>query len=632
MNGVIKKQFNNQVALVRAFSVLVVLGYHFFPSYFPWGFLGVDWFFFISGYLMLPLISRSDNFLLFIYNRINRLYPALLLFTLLYMTIGYLFLLDDELIILLKSSVGSLTHLQNFFENSREGYFVDSAGFRPFLNVWSLSVEFQIYIFYAFIFLFVLSKSSTVVKMRTLITIATISLFSYVSSQYIYELDPFFISPFRLWEFIMGSILYLVMSNKNEVTLCFSKFKMMLIYIVLFILAISLFVMKGEYRTLSTIISIVFCFIFIMAVDLSKAPKIFINSYVYIGSISYSIYLFHYPAIEFLEQFVGSPSIGERVSLILMIFLVAHLVDRIISPRLVRMKKSALVFIFSSLLIIGGSTFLRYNVENLNRYVINKNEILNLNNNFEINYKFKCDFFTNNEYEDERCRLGSNLNSLKSPGFLIVGDSLSNSITTMFESIADKDNVFDQYIQIGKGYCPIVFEFGGESCKKFRQESIEYLDKFENVPIVISAQWSLYFKTDDIIVLNERKNQLIQFVEMLNVKGFDVYLVHSVPLGARPRTCVSRAPWSNIGDCDIAISTVNNRSEGSYDIIESIAEQVNAKIFDPKKYMCDSISCFVYKDGDILYLDDSHLSVDGGRYLGRKSREWWETKLYKNKL
>ena len=116
-----KPLFNNEVAAIRAMAILAVLGYHFFPSYFPWGYLGVDGFFVISGFLMIPLINRNSNLIGFINNRIRRLYPALLIFVSLYVALGYLFLLNDEYAILLESSIGSLWHFKTSWKVAERG-------------------------------------------------------------------------------------------------------------------------------------------------------------------------------------------------------------------------------------------------------------------------------------------------------------------------------------------------------------------------------------------------------------------------------------------------------------------------------------------------------------------------------
>jgi len=616
----IPNKFNEQIAFFRAFSVLAVLGYHFFPSYFSWGFLGVDWFFFISGYLMIPLIDRNKTLTTFIKNRFFRLYPALLLFLIFYILLGYFFLLDDEFLILLKSSLTSLTQVHNYFEFIKDGYFVNSTSFRPFLNVWSLSVEFQVYIIYAFLFFFLIKNSTERKKFASILLIAFISLSFYILSINLNLIDPFFISPMRLWEFLIGSFIYFLhRRHKNINVLGKSKY---FLYLFLFVLLFTIIGLKGDYKVASTLFALLLCSLFVLYVDLSKLPCWFKASYLYVGSISYSIYLFHYPAIEFLARFFGSPSISNRLIVIVFIFIIAHLVDRYFFPNCLKYKKLTSVLFFVSFSIVVSSIYLIQNINHFERAIINKNSDIIRPENFNMNYNFNCKFFTKKNYNDERCRIGSKVNFELKPDFLVIGDSLSNSLTTMFEAMGDKNDRYQKYIQIGKGYCPVPFNFSTKECFEFSQEAKSYIKKLVGIPIIIAGQWPLYFNEE--IKSLSRKKEFIKYIKDLKEKGHDVIIVQSVPLGAKPRTCIIRSPWLNVRNCNISLSTAKKRGDVARQIITDIANETDSKLFDPQLLMCDESQCSVLEKNSILYLDDSHLSEDGGKFLSEKSLTWWD--------
>jgi len=621
----IRNKFNEQIAAVRAFSVLAVLGYHFFPSYFSWGFLGVDLFFFISGYLMIPLIMRNNEFIPFIKNRIFRLYPALLMFLIFYLVLGYFLLLDDEFLILLKSSLTSLTQVHNYFEFMRDGYFVDSASFRPFLNVWSLSVEFQVYIAYSLTF-FILIKNYN--KKNQLIAIGLIALISfalYVFFTYSDIVEPFFITPLRWWEFLIGSIVYILKDKIKNKSISVSFKKQLLLFVSVSTLLLIIIFLKGENRSLSTMISLVMCSLFVFYADISKFPIWFKTLYLYIGSISYSIYLFHYPIIESMTLFFGSPSIFYRLVAIFFVFIIAHIVDRCIAPKFLGNKR-----LFGHLIIVSIAVvlFLFYFISQINtlkRSITERNSDIIREGNFKMNYNFDCSFISvDKRYSDERCRIGSKISSKSKPEFLIIGDSLSNSLTTMFESMGEENELYSKYLQIGKGYCPVPLVFGNEECISFNGEARNYIDSINSIPIVISGQWPLYFDSVSQSIILKRKNQLVNYIKKLQKKGHPVFLVQSVPLGAKPRTCIARAPWSTPANCNIPISIVRKRGDLARSVISDIANTTNTKLFDPQEFMCQDDECLVSKENSILYLDDSHISVDGGRFLGEKSLAWWE--------
>jgi peptidoglycan/LPS O-acetylase OafA/YrhL len=573
---------------------------------------------------MIPLINRNTSLTGFMNNRVKRLYPALLMFVFLYAALGYLFLLDDEYVVLLESSIGSLWHIQNVLESSKEGYFVDTNGFRPFLNAWSLAVEFQVYLILGFVLLVLCKNQRLSDQVKFIFILFSISIAGYMVSSYSYKYDPFFISPLRLWEFLVGSLLfYLMKSSYATEALGFLK-KFKLSHIALIIIGLFIYLNGGQLKGLSTILSVLFCALFIFSVDLSKLHRFVRKSYVYVGSISYSVYLFHYPAIEFLERFVGSPSVLDRVAVIFCVFLVSHVVDLWITPKIISLNRAGVKLLLGSCVLSAVIILLYVNLDVLSRGVVTKNEIINVSDSFEVNYNENCVFLSESgTYEDERCRIGSGLNNIDEPNFIIIGDSLSNSMTTMFESLAKIDYKFSEFIQIGKGYCPIVFDFGDEECKKFKRDAISFLNDHKGKTIVIATQWPLYFYENDVDTLDRRKRELIEFIRKYKDYGSSIYLSHSVPLGAKPRSCLARFPWSSLGGCDIPHATFSKRGEFAYSVLETIAEESNVSIFDPAKYMCDLNTCAVFSDGEIFYLDDSHFSENGGRYLAEKSMGWW---------
>lgn len=621
--------FNDQIALLRAASILAVLGYHFFPSYFMWGYLGVDCFFVISGYLIVQLIERNSGFWGFVHNRINRLYPALIACVGFFIILGFLFLLNDEYDLLLRSSIGSLLHIQNFIEYSKSGYFVDSANFRPLLNIWSLSVEFQAYLIFSLIFLVFLKGGCRNKQVSVVFVLLILSLSCYLLSYSLLNVDPFFFSPFRIWEFFAGSLTYIFTYNrKSDIGL--SKFKKSFLALFFFICLVFIFKNASVEKEISTIITVLLCVSFVLFVNIYRLPSLIKKVYLYIGSISYALYLFHYPAIEFLNRFVGSASIRERFILMIAVFIMAHLIDRIISPWITKMKHSSYCLMIGAFVLTGGAGAILYNLDYLDREIVQKNKELVQDEAFTVNYNFDCDFVSKKEYEDERCRIGSGQDLSNDPKFIVVGDSLSNSLTTVFEGLSKRDLSFSQYVQIGKGSCPIVLTTDDEKCNILRTDFLDYVSNYKNVPVIIAAQWSLYLEKDEFIIGNKIK-EFQEFINILKSHGSDIYIVHSVPLGARPRTCLARLPNAEIGNCNIPYKTAHDRSSFSGSVITSIADKLGVARFEIEPYMCDEAECKVFEQGRILYLDDSHISIAGGEYLAGKTYGWWYDKLFSDK-
>ena len=155
--------FRQDINGLRALAVSVVVLFHYFPSLLPGGFVGVDIFFVISGYLMTSIIFRGleeKTFTLtnFYMARFRRIVPALLAMVLLMGVVAYIIAPPKELLIYAKHSVGSVSFLSNIIYWTESGYFDLAAKSKWLLHTWSLSVEWQFYLLYPLVVTFVYRK------------------------------------------------------------------------------------------------------------------------------------------------------------------------------------------------------------------------------------------------------------------------------------------------------------------------------------------------------------------------------------------------------------------------------------------------------------------------------------------
>jgi len=147
------------IQALRALSLILVLVFHLSPDFLPSGYLGVDAFFAISGFVITLLITRgieNDTFSLrqFYWSRAFRLLPALfvtVLFTIIFFKVGIGY--SDDFFNLLKSSIATLFSVSNVFFYTESGYFSDSSLAKPLLHTWSLGVEEQFYLFFPIFYL-----------------------------------------------------------------------------------------------------------------------------------------------------------------------------------------------------------------------------------------------------------------------------------------------------------------------------------------------------------------------------------------------------------------------------------------------------------------------------------------------
>lgn len=204
------KKYRQDIDGLRAFAILSVVFFHFFPTIFPGGFIGVDIFFVISGYLITKNIyirplTDAASVAYFFYRRITRILPSLLVVVLTGLILCFYFSPPEDFINFAKDSITSIIFLSNFSYQNSFDYFNSAPETRPLLHTWSLSVEFQFYcLFPALVYIQKLKKID-------LSSIFLLIILGFLSNLYIFNISLSFYSPFsRLWEFSFGAIAFLM--------------------------------------------------------------------------------------------------------------------------------------------------------------------------------------------------------------------------------------------------------------------------------------------------------------------------------------------------------------------------------------------------------------------------------------
>src|SRR5688572_16591631 len=205
-------RYRRDIDGLRAIAVMSVVLYHYAPGTFPGGFVGVDVFFVISGFLITRLIhdaviANNFSFADFYLRRVRRLFPALL-FTLLASTLAaILFLSPNHLTQYGGSLVSAIFSVSNFYFWRQSGYFDAAADTKPLLHTWSLSVEEQFYLVWPAVLVLLLTKTP---RLPLLVVVGALGIASVYLAERWLETDPsaaFFLAPARVIELASGAAL-----------------------------------------------------------------------------------------------------------------------------------------------------------------------------------------------------------------------------------------------------------------------------------------------------------------------------------------------------------------------------------------------------------------------------------------
>ena len=625
----------NHIQFLRGISVIIVFFYHLNLRYFDYGFLGVDIFFVISGFVITSIIyqeieiTKKFNFYNFYTRRFKRIYPVLFFILTISFFLVIFFQPLDLFLNNLKVYFLSLLGVSNFYYLfSKKDYF-DTVFDDPFAHTWSLGVEEQFYIIFPLL-LFFLLKYDKYIK-----NILILSLFVFIgiifSNVFVENIKLIFYSPlFRFWEFLIGTLTFFltkkIQFKNNYLSLS-----------ALLVLFFFILIPKNINLTNTILITCVLTSIFILFYkkNENKLSNYIIENkpMIFLGNVSYSFYLWHLPIIYFYDLYFLQSLF--RIPLLFFIIISLSFLSFKFVENKFRYSKINISFNFRNIIfgtillsiILMINTFAfkdSYNASLKNKF---KNLIYNLNYlENKINYTDRVVFYKININGNEIYRFCTETSEIKKLNsynlrinclkkgitnnriFYIEGNSHTANFIPMFNEIDINDSIY---------YNHKTDLFGNDS---FDYDLINNLQKNYNevvYAINISDEKSLY--------------RLIEIQKKIN-KKIKILILGTVPyvnLSIEPLKCFIK----NI-DCEYdTLRDLNKRNLKSLDekIKELISNNPNFDYFDPYKLICPSRICKVFdkKKNIITHRDDTHLTIEGSSLMSEGFMKFY-IKIYKN--
>jgi len=359
----IHSKYRADIDGLRALAVLSVVGYHAFPNWIMGGFIGVDIFFVISGFLISTIIFSSlehdrFSFVEFYNRRIKRIFPALIIVLVSGYAIGWFNLLPNEFKQLGKHIAAGAGFSSNFILWNESGYFDNVAETKPLLHLWSLAIEEQFYIFWPLLLAFVWKRKWSFLHITTIIAVVSFAANIYLISKD--QTAAFYWPISRFWELMTGGFLAYIVLNKPELN---NNYKNIQSAVGAALLALSLIYINryckfpGWWALLPTVGTF-----FII----SAGPTAWINNkclsnkiLVWFGIISYPLYLWHWSLLSFVRIVKGTvPTVEMRAATIFISIILAWITYILIEKPLRFGKnsnvKSLILLIFMVILVSVG--------------------------------------------------------------------------------------------------------------------------------------------------------------------------------------------------------------------------------------------------------------------------------------
>lgn len=329
-NGAYRLAYRPDVDGLRAIAVIAVLGYHLQISWVPGGFVGVDIFFVISGYLIGALIlkeARAGSFSLvsFYARRVRRIAPAFGVMVSTVLVVSYFKLLPSEYVRFAWSAFYSALSVSNIYFYYHAGYFDAPASTQPLLHTWSLGVEEQFYLFFPVLVVIVFKCA----RNRLNASIALILLCSFALSVYETLVAPrsaFYLAPARVWELLLGVLL--VNQSWTAKLPSFARHLGATAGLAMIGFAITTFTYETPFPGAAALIPCLGAALVIAAGQSGGSlvgSALSLRPVVFVGLISYSLYLWHWPILFFVRFDSLVLTTRSRVAVILFSLVAATL-------------------------------------------------------------------------------------------------------------------------------------------------------------------------------------------------------------------------------------------------------------------------------------------------------------------
>ena len=607
---------------LRALAVLPVIFFHADVPFFTGGYIGVDVFFVISGFLITSLIYRdieesSFSFASFFERRARRILPALFATIMVSSIVAWFLLLPGDMKNYSESVVATTFSLSNILFYLESGYFDTASELKPLLHTWSLAVEEQFYLLWPLLLIGLMRVSWKFTR----VAVTSLVILSLVASEFMLDSDPaaaYFLLPFRAWELLLGAALYLFTFKRSTRKSSPPAQEVATLVGIAMIIGSSIyFDSNTPFPGYAALVPTLGTLLVIRHGSGGIFTKTILESKVLVraGILSYSAYLVHQPVLAFLRIEQGSKDLGPAsigTSLVLT-FVLATLLHNLVEQPF--RDRSA----FPKRKFMSSLTIFALASAALGSFGFASN---GFQDRFEKNLRGDVGHLAFHQYLDDRffdctpeslARSALTWNSflrckqsgLGTPDVVLLGDSHAEHLFFGVANGLPSRNVAF-YTQAGP---PFMTNPAYEEIRAALRQLAP------NSLVMVTMQ---YLGSPESQGAPLEENLMMLLDELTN-SALHVVMVGDVPVFRQfPELCLYS---SHPGDIDSSCQLSRREAESQEQLYKPIIERVISNYTDVSylsllNSLCDESFCYMANDESVLFRDPGHLNLIGSQEVG----------------
>lgn len=659
---------------LRAVAVIAVIIFHLNPKWLPGGFVGVDIFFVISGFIIttamyLQMQGGTFSFSEFYIKRVKRILPLFYLVSFSALIFTYLFYMPEDFVRFADSLRYASTFIANVYFEKKSGYFAPSSEVLPLLHIWSLSVEEQFYFVWPLTLLCLVKLFR--VKLRLVLSGGTLVAFVAIS-HYFATQDPnaaYYFLHNRFFEMFAGALLAIACNHLRSKNFHLSIISYQLFGFVGFTALLLMFFIYNENMVFPGLNAFWVVLATVMLVCSGERKEslsyrlLSIKPMVFVGKLSYSLYLWHWPIIAFYNYYFGSMTVSGSLACLIITMMLSFLSWKYVETplRFVKLRRRW-VWLFYLIIPIVVTVAVAKNIAKNEGYENRfEPELIEFAKSQIKEFKHVTDEFPKNEsYQPFKPEILGQANESDRVQAFVWGDSHADHFRSGIDLLGKKYRFSALYG--GAGGCPpllgVTTLYNKElerTCKPLNDSLAEVIKNSDVAYVFLGARWSLYTETSERMdengpaftidakdstksLENSRrvfKDGLERTVNFIVKQGKVPILFEQVAeFSYTPKSCWMRQfEYGGVTGqgCDSPRTDYDIRQNYYRSVFDELAhkypELVIVKVRD---LQCNEQKCKSFLRGQPIYRDNNHLNYQGAIVVMQEYLDSLESKQLKS--